>query len=51
MLAEVMDPVWKTLFDEMEMDARLIAPSPGSSSPARATSMTRADFRRATSAS
>jgi hypothetical protein len=24
MLAEVMDPVWKTLFDEMEMDARTI---------------------------
>lgn len=24
MLAEVMDPVWKTLFDEMEMDARII---------------------------
>ena len=44
MLAEVMDPVWKTVFDEGEMDARLMRATAWALVAGESYIMTRADF-------
>jgi hypothetical protein len=44
MLAEVMDPIWKTLFDEMEMDARTMRAISWALVAGEAHAITRVDF-------
>ncbi len=44
MLAEVMDPIWKTCFDEMEMDSRLMKLAAWLLVAGEAHMMTRAEF-------